>query len=138
MSICGILKKKKNLNSDRILTEFRCEKFEWFDRSPIEPCNPRGHAVTATCRQRAAWRPCRVRLQLPSPLFCGEDKEVPSMLSAVYSNKSVFAGVRYHFSEELARLRVPNTADCNKKNIAECCVIAGLHEHFQMRRGLQK
>ena len=28
------------LNSDRILTEFWCEKFEWFDRSPIEPFNP--------------------------------------------------------------------------------------------------
>ena len=25
------------LDSDRILTEFWCEKSEWFDRSPIEP-----------------------------------------------------------------------------------------------------
>ena len=28
------------MNFDRILTELGCEKFEWFDPSPIEPFNP--------------------------------------------------------------------------------------------------
>ena len=36
------LKKRENFSwiLTRILTEFWCEKFEWFDRSPIEPFNP--------------------------------------------------------------------------------------------------
>ena len=34
------MRKSKFLNFERILTELRSEKFEWFGPSPIEPSNP--------------------------------------------------------------------------------------------------
>ena len=36
----------------RILTEFWCEKFEWFDRSPIEPFSPDRDSSFGYCPNR--------------------------------------------------------------------------------------